>query len=73
MKLSIKNLKGEVFQVDAEPTDSVNIQQNRSPSSKLKSNRLRDCQPSHSKLYIKAKPLQTKIRFKNWALKKLIF
>jgi hypothetical protein len=36
MKLNIKNLKGEVFQIEVEPTDNVNFQLDRFPILKSK-------------------------------------
>ena len=43
MKLKVKNLKGEVFEVEVEPEDSVFFLLVRSRTSKIKSKKPRVC------------------------------
>lgn len=43
MKLNIKNLKGEVFQVELDPNDNVRLLLSRFPLSKTKYRRSKIC------------------------------
>lgn len=70
MKLSVKNLKGEVFQVDVEPSDTVPLSSPRSKTSRIRSKTPRVCLQTHSKSSSKARQLPMKTLSRNWPSKK---
>ena len=60
MKLKVKNLKGEVFEVEVEAEDSVLNPLVRSPCSRIKSRKPRGCLLRHSRWFLRAKLSITK-------------
>jgi len=61
MKINIKNLKGEMFGIEADPTITVQQLKNRSSNSRRRSKLKKVIQSNHKNLSSKAKPPTMKI------------
>lgn len=65
MKITVKTLKGDILNIEIEPTCTVYIFLFRFFNSKTKSKTLRDFRYNLKKLYIKEKLLIIRILYKN--------
>jgi energy-converting hydrogenase Eha subunit F len=65
MKITVKTLKGDILNIEAEPTSTVNVFLSRFSSLKIKSKLLKDFRYNPKKLYIKEKPQIIKTLYKN--------
>jgi hypothetical protein len=66
MKINIKNLKGEVFSVEIDPSQTVPPLPFRSPTSRRRSARRRATRSTRRRSSSRARPPPTTKRSKNW-------